>query len=366
MTVLFQCSGSYVSGMEVVELAVMRGLAARGHRVHALVSGWNNGDFIGRLEAAEIPHTPIHSGKLTVRQPSWMLDTLRHLPGARRTARRLAREVRPDVVVACNRDPVIGLAGVFGRVPLVYHVHTPMPPRWTSRLGRVVDRFLTVSGFIRGQVLAGGIAPDRVDVVYNGVELPESTPAPRRDRTDVPVLGICGQIGAWKGHEDLLDALGHVAGQGVPFELRIYGSGDDAYVAALRERADARGIADRVRWMGFERDQDRMYADLDLLAMPSRFDEPFGLTLAEAGVRGVPAVATHVGGIPEVVADGETGLLVPRHDPEALAQALATVLQDPDRRHALGRAAQERVRASFLTEHMIEGMESALQTAAKT
>lgn len=363
MTVLVQCSGSYVSGMEIVELAVLRGLAARGHRVHALVSGWNNGDFIARLEAAQIPYTPVFSGKLTLRQPSWTLNTLRHLPGARRTARKLTRDLQADVVVACNRDPVLGLAGAFGDVPVLYHVHTPLDPRWAARLGRVVDRFMAVSGFVRSRVLAGGIAPDRVDVVHNGVEPADR--APRRNAT-ASVIGICGQVGAWKGHDDLLGALGRVAARGVPFELRVFGTGADAYVQALQAQAERDGIASHVRWMGFERDPDRMYADLDVLAMPSRFEEPFGMTLAEAGIRGIPAVATRVGGIPEVVVDGETGLLVPKEAPEALADALLSLLDDPGRRRVMGEAARERVRTQFLTEHMIDGVEASLRATVQS
>jgi glycosyltransferase involved in cell wall biosynthesis len=359
MTLLFLCGGSYVSGMEVVELAVMRGLAARGYGVHAVVSGWNDGDFIGRLDAAGIPYTVAFTGKIALRRPAWMADTLRHLPGARRAVRCLVRDLHPDLVVACNRDALVLLAGVFGRVPVVYHTHELLSAAWTARVARRAGRFVAVSAFVRDRLVADGVAADRVDVVHNGVGQARPCTGARRDGP--PVVGICGQVGAWKGHDDLVDALALLAGRGVPFRLRVYGSGDPAYVAALRDRIDGQNLAGHVEWMGFERDPDRMYAGLDVLAVPSRFEEPFGMTLAEAGARGLPSVATRVGGIPEVVVDGATGLLVPPEAPAALADALGALLTDPARRDELGGAARGRVEAYFLTEHMVERFEAALQ-----
>jgi glycosyltransferase involved in cell wall biosynthesis len=356
LTLLFACGASYVSGMEVVELSVMRGLAARGHRVHALVNGWNDGDFIGRLEAAGIPYTVAFLGKVTARRPDWMLDTLRHLPRARRDVRQLLRDLQPDLVVLCNRDPVLLLVGLLRSVPTVFHLHEPMAPTWVRRLSRRVDGFIAVSGFIRDRVVASGVATGRVRVVHNGVD--RAAPAPAAGAP--PVVGVCGQVGAWKGHDDLVAALAVVASRDLPFRLRIYGKGDDLYTAALRARIAGAGLAEQTEWMGFERDPDRMYAGIDVLAAPSRFEEPFGMTLIEAGVRGLPAVATRVGGMPEVVADGETGLLVPSEAPAALADALAALLADADRRRAMGRAARARVEAAFLTDHTVSRFERAV------
>ena len=356
MTLLVCCGGSYVSGMEIVELAVMRGLAARGHRVHALVNGWNDGDFIARLELAGIPYTEAFVGKLTVRRPRWMLDTLRFLPGARRTVRRLMRDLRPDLVMASNRDAVLLLSGLFGDTEVVYRVHEPLSETWTRRIGRRATRFITVSDFIRSLLISNGLAPDRVVTAQNGVE----AAAPVRPSNEPPVIGICGQVGAWKGHDDLFDAAGRLGARGIPFELRVYGRGDDDYVTLLKARAEADEVSKSVRWMGFERDIERMYADLDILAVPSRSNDPFPTTVLEAGGREIPVVGTRRGGIPEMIEDGMTGLLVRPEDPVALADALQSLLQDPDRRRAMGVSARRRIEARFLTEHMVDRVEAAL------
>ena len=356
MTVLVSCGGSYVSGMEVVELALMRGLAARGHRVHALVSGWNDGDFIGRLGDAGIPHTVAFTGKISLRRPAWMLDTLRHLPGARRVTRRLVRTLRPDVVVACNRDALVLLSGVWGRAPVVYHTHELMASAWTHRVARRADRFVAVSGFVAERLVADGVPRERIDIVWNGVDRAQ----PTTPSEGVPTVGLCGQIGAWKGHDDFLDAVGHLAEDGVACNVRIFGTGDAAYVAALHDRAAVLGIAGRVAWMGFEANPDRMYAGLDVLAVPSRVEETFGMTAAEAGARAIPVVATRRGGLPEIVVDGVTGLVVPAEAPAALAAALTSLLTDPTRRQAMGEAARERVEAQFSTGHMVDRFESVM------
>ena len=363
MTYLFVCGGSYVSGAEIVELSIMRELKARGHQVHALANAWNDGDFLARLEEAGIPSTVAFTGKLTVKlnRLHWMADTLRHLPGARRTARALAARLRPDVVVVCNRDTLLLLAGLFRDSVLAYHVHEVAPPtkgarQWFRVLRRLTDRFLAVSEFIQERLAELGVPREQIRAVQNGVAPPE-TPPEADAQGRVPTVGICGQVGPWKGHDDLVEALGLVREQGVPFRFRIYGRGRDEYVAELRARLQALGV--EAEWMGFEADRDRMYAALDLLVIPSRFEEPFGMTVVEAGVYGLPVVATHMGGIPEIVVDGETGLLVPPRDPAALAEALRTLLLDPERRRALGGAARRRVHAHFQAEHMVDRFEAA-------
>jgi glycosyltransferase involved in cell wall biosynthesis len=369
MTYLFVCGGSYVSGMEIVELAIMRGLAARGRRVHVLVNGWNDGDFPARLEAAGIPYTVAFTGKLTVspRRLDWMADTLRHWPGARRTVRALIARLEPDVVVVCNRDSLVLLAGLFSNALVAYHVHeaaapTAMARRWTRVLRRLADRFLAVSEFVRRRLIETGVPPGQISVVMNGVALPEPAPSVFEPSERVPVVGICGQVGPWKGHDDLLEALGQVRERGIPFEFRIYGRGDDRYVETLRARIQELDIP--ARWMGFEADRDRMYAALDVLAVPSRIEETFGMTAAEAGAYGLPVAATRTGGLLEVVVHGETGLLVPPGDPDALADALATLLTNHAYREQLGQAARSRVLTQFQEEHMVDRFEAATRPAA--
>ena len=368
MRILYFCGGSYVSGLEIIELSIMAGLAARGHRVHCMVSGWNDGDFIGRLDAAGIPHTTVFLGKISLnlrpRYVRWSLDALSHLPGARRAVTRTLATFRPDVVVMCNRDTPLLLGSVLGRVPAVMHVHEapPLTPRARRIMAAVAARvrlLVGVSHFVGARLKV--LAPERVRVVHNGIPpVPAIAPA---GGPGPCTIGICGQIGPWKGHETLIEALALLARRGIAFRCLVSGRGEPEYVAHLRRQSDQRGVGGRIEWRGFVRDQDALYRELDVVVMPSRDDEAFGVTALEAGLRGLPVVASDRGGLPEVVVDGKTGFLVPPSAPAALAERLTRLAGDPDLRRSLGQAARARVLEHFNLERMVGDHEAILEEA---
>ena len=124
-----------------------------------------------------------------------------------------------------------------------------------------------------------------------------------------------------------------------------------AYERALRHRADELGVTDRVVFAGYRDDAARVVAAADVLALPS-WTEGLPLVVLEAMALGRPVVATTVGGTPELVSDGETGLLVPPRDVEALTAALKRVLDDGDLRRRLGEAGKRRVAERFSSEAM--------------
>jgi glycosyltransferase involved in cell wall biosynthesis len=147
-----------------------------------------------------------------------------------------------------------------------------------------------------------------------------------------------------------------------PTPLSLWIAGDGPEDAALKQQAIHLGIADRVQFFG-ALEHDRMLAflwGLDLFVNPSRA-ESFGVAALEAAASGLPVVASRVGGLPEVVADGETGLLVPPADPAALAQAIASLIDDPARRRALGRAARERAVTRYDWQSCARAMERLYQ-----
>jgi glycosyltransferase involved in cell wall biosynthesis len=134
-------------------------------------------------------------------------------------------------------------------------------------------------------------------------------------------------------------------------ELRLVIAGDGSLRGALEAEAAALGIADRVHLLGARNDVPDVLAALDVFAMPSEW-EPFGLAAAEAMAAGLPVVASEVGGLPEVVAAGVTGILVPACEPEPLAAGIATLLREPATRRAMGEAGRARVQAEFSAQAM--------------
>lgn len=170
---------------------------------------------------------------------------------------------------------------------------------------------------------------------------------------EAPVVGAVSRLDPVKGHETLLDCWPGVVARHPEAVLLVvggsYGGEDDPYAGALKERAERLGIAGSVRFTGMRADVLDHYLAMELLAHPSAYDL-FPFSVLEAMGLGLPVVASAVGGIPEMIADGEDGVLVPPGNPAALARALSALLSDPDRRARLGAAAAARVAGKWTVE----------------
>jgi glycosyltransferase involved in cell wall biosynthesis len=200
-----------------------------------------------------------------------------------------------------------------------------------------VDLFLAPSAFLRDRVVAGGLPAERVRVLPNPVV---ATAAPRAARAEPPRVVYASRLVAEKGVDVLLAAAPRLP-SGV--RIRLIGSG------RLEQRVRARVAAERlpVDVLG-PRPPDAVAAalrDAAVAVLPALWWENCPMAVLEAAALGVPVVASAVGGIPELVEDGRTGLLVPPGDATALAVALSRLVEQPDRAAALGRAGWARVRA---------------------
>jgi L-malate glycosyltransferase len=198
--------------------------------------------------------------------------------------------------------------------------------------------------------------------IRNGIE---PTP-PKRSRNEVRAeLGIhesacvgllAARIDHLKGHEILLDALAQLKRQGV--ELMLLFAGDGKERSAREAHAADLGLtAADVRFLGFRSDVPDLLAASDLFVLPS-FSEGLPLSVLEGMAQGLPIVATTVGGIPETVTSGVEGLLVPPHDADALAEALAQVVQNQTLRTHFGQAGKRRVESEFTFGGMLDAYDA--------
>ncbi len=219
-----------------------------------------------------------------------------------------------------------------------------------------VSATLAVSDFNRQIIATNGTFPQsRLRVIHNGVDLQRSHDTSAgtafRVRYGIPLERILitqvSQMIPDKGILDVLDAatLALASHPGLHFAF----VGDGKHLAQFTSRAIELGIADHVTWTGLITDPigEGVYVATDISCLASRWQEAFGLVLAEAMSCGNPVVATRVGGIPEVVEDGKTGLLVPHRDPAALAEKFLLLARDSELRAALGRAGLERAAVHF-------------------
>jgi glycosyltransferase involved in cell wall biosynthesis len=293
---------------------------------------------------------------------------------------RLARLARgADVLYACTLSsfPYCLLAGRLAGVPQVVHVYSSYgyPAAYRKHLLRRARHVVAPSAdsLALAQAAVGGFARGtRARVVYNGLDvarIASEAAAPAGDARasgDGPRVGMVGNLDARKNPALLVEALARVRAliPGVRC-LLIGGFRDPAYEADVRARVAALGLSSAVDVTGFLPNPFPLVRTLDVLAHPARRD-PFPLALLEGMALARPIVASAVGGIPEMIEDGVSGLLVPSDDADALAAALVSLLRDPARRARLGAAARERLATRFSREGFAAGMFAAFEEAASS
>jgi glycosyltransferase involved in cell wall biosynthesis len=269
---------------------------------------------------------------------------------------------RPDIMHANLSSPwscqyALAAAGLLRRRPRVVAVYQlPRPPRsrWQLRMKRLtsrgVDRHVGVGERTSREVEElVGLPTGSVLTIHNGVPAETRHPAPRPLRG--PVIGSIGRLEAQKGYDVLIRALSAVDGA----TLVLVGEGSER--ATLEQLASKVGVAERVEWLGWRDDARGYLRAFDVFAFPSRF-EGFPLAVLEALLARAAVVATDVGSIGEAVRHGETGLLVPRDDAAALADAIRKLLTDESLRRRLGEQGRRLVLERFTAEHMTSAFES--------
>jgi len=289
----------------------------------------------------------------------------RHFLGLVKKCRALCRENDIRVLHANSLAPAqwLGPAGMAEQIPVLAHLHIDYLRR--SRYALLLHAATLIVGVSR-QVIDGpledGIPPERTRVIYNGIDfarLGDSKKDLRRAlgiSPKAPVIATTGSLIRRKGHDVLIRAFQALPPISVPPHLLIPSGG--AELNSLRELAIALGVAERVHFLGYVDDVVPVYKAADIFALASRGDA-FGLALAEAGHFGLPAVSTRVGGIPEVVLHGQTGLLTPADDVAAFTSALAQLIDDPALRSRIGAAAAKRVEENFTADRMARKFEEA-------
>jgi glycosyltransferase involved in cell wall biosynthesis len=352
-----------VSGKEVMTLTLARGLKRSGKAVHVLTSTWNDGDFVGRLTKDGLSQSQLPLGFIsaTLRWDCIRMtaEQLWRWPGLVWKYSRLLRRLRPRRVIHTNWHHVLLLWPLLRTDRDVFWFHEIVPDVWHyrllfSKLALRVESFVAVSNAVERSLIRSGVSPEKVMVIHNGIAGLHAGPVTNARIGGATSIGIVGQIGEWKGHDDLLEAFSLVAARHAALSLGIFGKGDGIYIDRLKARIAELGLEERVKWYGFVKDRASIYESMDLCIVPSRFEEPLSITAIEASYCGCPVIATNRGGLPEVVEDGVTGLLVSARAPRELAAAIDRLVSDPDLRSTMGRSAQARVRRLFSERRFVD------------
>lgn len=268
---------------------------------------------------------------------------------------RFLRHETPGAVIHTNWHHLLLLWPWLSVDRDIYWVHdilpnTPRYSRFVTALSRRIRFFAPVSGAV-GQVLRDlGVPDEKIRVIHNGIQDPSAgCSSIARPKGEVSI-GIVGAVGEWKGHEDLLKAFADLAGDLPEARLQIFGADDKPFALALKQRAAALGLGNRITWHGFVGDRSLIYQALDICAVPSRCEEALPTTAIEAAFFGLPVVATRKGGLSEIIINRETGILVDAGNPDQLAKCLRELVLDASLRACLGEAARRRAVTLFARE----------------
>jgi len=353
-----------------------RGLASRGYETTLIAGDVARGEesmaFVADRAGVEVVRLPGLSRELS---------PIRDAVAAWHVAR-IIRRVRPDIVHTHTAK-----AGAVGRVaallagtrrPVVVHTfHGHVLRGYFGRAGtllfraietvlaRATDRLIAVSPEVRDELVALHVAPRRkFSIVRLGIELEprvrfEGDPAEVRRRHGIPaekfVVGWFGRMTAVKRTDDLLTMLAGVRERGIDALLLLVGDGDDR--ERLEQRAHDLGLARSCLFVGYQEDVAPWYAVCDTVVLTSA-SEGTPVTIIEALAAGRPVVATRVGGVPDVVDEGETGFLVRPGDTHALAERIQILARDPERRAAMGAAGRERTLSRYAVERLVDDMDA--------
>ncbi len=261
--------------------------------------------------------------------------------------------------------PMAVLAGVPSRVMSRRSLNT----YHRSALVRAVERcwhcamhaVLGNSHGVVDQLKAEGIAPARLGLIYNGIDESNFGTAGLRDQTraglglaqDPLVMCVVANLIPYKGHRDLIDALGQAAPQ-LPAHWHMLVVGrDDGIGATLHEQARQLGLRDNILFLGARDDVPALLGASDIGILCSH-EEGFANAILEGMAAGLPMIVTRVGGNAEAVIDGETGLVVPPRDSKSLAAAIVRLANDASLRKRFGNAGRQRVASQFSAQRCID------------
>ena len=337
-----------ISGAENHLMLLLPSLAARGFDVAAVMLHEGEagaGEFAMRLEAGGVPVEDVRLSRTF--DPRVVAHILRR-----------ARSDRPDVLHThlVHADFHALPAGRLARVPALVSTKHGFNAFRDGKVFAAADRTVASLADVHIAISAGlarylganeGFDPGSFEVVHYGIEARPEPPA----LPGAPRLAIVGRLIPIKGHDVVLRAVARARARLPGLTLEIAGDGE--LEPELRATAARLGLDDAVSFLGRVAPADPVLERAEVVVVPS-FGEGFGMVALEAMERGRPVIASDVGGLPEIVADGRTGILVPPGDVDALAGAIVALAGDPARAAAMGAAGRARALEEFSQERCTE------------
>jgi glycosyltransferase involved in cell wall biosynthesis len=315
----------------------------------------------GRLEE-DLPTAGIPHIKMDIRaKAEFGFKMWKALP----KLKRLVENERFDVIHAQTRITHV-MAAIISKMTGIPYVTTCHGFFKHRRLARRLlpcwgNETVAISGSVARHLICDfGTPKEQVHLVYNGIGLERyrGGPAVKDDafsreiglHEGVPVIGAIGRLSPVKGHKYLIEAFRRLLLLGYDAQLLIVGEGPEK--AAIEKQVKETGLTERMFFSAGEKNLEKYLGLIDIYTIPS-VDEGFGLSLVEAMASGRPCIASNVGGLAEIISDGEDGILVKAADPGALVRAFETLLRDDPMRKRLAASAREKAFKQFSIEDSV-------------
>jgi len=352
-----------IGGAETDLLALLKGLDR--NRFQPFVVCPPRGPLIKEIERLDIP-------VYGIRIPAWRkAKDWVAIPAAIWKLKRLIHSWQVNLIHVNDYwwGPLVHAAAKQSHVPVVVHVRQQIESCRVRQYGlKKPASLFAVSNNIANVLLDSGVDSQKVHVVYSGVDLQSSVPRSDREAlrnqygldSQQTVIGTIANIFPRKGYEYLIDALEVLRAPFPNICCFIVGKGDSIYLEKLQQLVRQKGLDSNVVFAGFQSNVHDYLTMFDVFVLPSVL-EGFGIVLIEAMAMEKPVVATSVGGIPEVVEDGVTGILVAPRDSRQLADAVDRLLQDPQLSGQMGHAGRERAQKYFSREQAITRIQTLYQ-----
>ncbi len=362
MKIFIAESSTTVGGQELAVVLHAEGLLKRGHELRLIVE----------------PHSPISRMAAEKGLPTTLISMQKsRYPQAIMSFTTLMRRHRPDILqVNSSRDSWIGaIAARFVRprpaIVRIRHISAPLNRNPMTRLlyRRLMDMVVVTGGekTKRELIERDGLAAPRVAAFPIGLDVGYFRPAPPdrdlRAELGLPsrqlLVGLISYLRSYKGHEYFVEAAEIIAAKRDDVTFVIVGEGPEE--PSIKRRIEALRIPDRVRMLGFRNDLLNVFRSCDVFAIPSVEGDTIPQVLMQALAVGIPVVSTTVGSIPDVVIDGETGLIVAPRNATALADAMMKFLDDAALRTRIGAQGRSLVERCYSLDKMLDRLEGVYQ-----
>ena len=328
-----------------------------------LISKYDDGSVAKLLDENSMEYKTVSFGYLGFSKPHWTLINLIQIPLLYFHILKECIRRKPKTLLVLNIHPILNafipllFLKHFLKLRVVFYFHNV--PNGSKIYGffynivnNFADKIIAISYSIKRSLLKMGLDKDKITVVYNGLDLdkfksvrPIDFKSNYKWKEGDLVVGYIGQLSLLKGVNDFIDAAKLVNKIEKNIRFIIIGDSleDKKYKESLIKSVKDRSLSENIQFTGWLDNIENAYSSIDIVVVPSIFDEPFGLINIEAMASKTPVIATRTGGIPEIVIHGETGFLVDKNCPEQIADRILELDSNADMRLIMGSNGKNRV-----------------------